>query len=261
MQIDNQSINELLDRRLLQWHEMQEKRTYLGASMIGDECIRKVQLQYLGHEPTITAKQVRTFDIGHRLEDLVIHWLRIAGFYVVTKDEDGKQFGFSTADGKIAGHVDGIIQAFPKELLDPTSRWPAGRATNGCSVTLPRRATNGCSNSLLEVKTMSNKSWNDTVKRGVLVSKPIYYVQVQLYMAYMPGEMQQCLFVALNKDTSELYFEMIAFDAETAQKYSDRAAQIIKASENNELLPCISNDPSFYLCKMCGFRGQCRGSN
>ncbi len=249
MKIDNQSINELLDQRLLQWHAMQDKRKYLGASMIGDECIRKVQLQYLGKDPMITAKQVRTFDIGHHLEDLVIHWLRIAGFYVVTRDEDGKQFGFSTADGKIAGHVDGIIQAFPKELLDPTSRWPAGRATNGCRL------------SLLEVKTMSNKSWNDTAKRGVLVSKPIYYVQTQLYMAYMPGEMQQCLFVALNKDTSELYFEMIAFDAETAQKYSDRAAQIIKASENNELLPCVSNDPSFYLCKMCGFKGQCRGSN
>ena len=233
MQIDNQSINELLDRRLLQWHEMQEKRTYLGASMIGDECIRKVQLQYLGHEPTITAKQVRTFDIGHRLEDLVIHWLRIAGFYVITRDDNDEQFGFSTADGKIAGHVDGIIQAFPKEI-------------------------NGCNHSLLEIKTMNNKNWNDTAKRGVLVSKPIYYAQVQLYMAYMPGEMQQCLFVALNKDTSELYFEMIAFDADAAQKYSDRAAQIIKASEKNELLPCISNDPSFYLCKMCSFGEQCR---
>ena len=55
-------------------------------------------------------------------------------------------------------------------------------------------------------------------------------------MAYMSGEMQQCLFVALNKDTSEMYFEMIVFDADAAQKYSDRAAQIIKASEKNELL-------------------------
>ena len=46
MQIDNQSINALLDQRLLQWHAMQDKRKYLGASMIGDECIRKVQLQF-----------------------------------------------------------------------------------------------------------------------------------------------------------------------------------------------------------------------
>ena len=235
MEIDNQRINELLDQKLLQWHAAQEKRKYLGASMICDECIRKVQLQYLGKDQEITAKQVRTFDIGHRLEDLVIHWLRIAGFYVITRDENGDQFGFSIADGKIAGHVDGIIQAFPKEI-------------------------NGCNHTLVEIKTMCSKSWNDTAKRGVLVSKPIYYAQMQLYMAYMPSEIQQCLFVALNKDTSELYFEMIEFDAETAQKYSDRAAQIVKASEANELLPCVSNDPSFYLCKMCGFMEQCRGA-
>ena len=130
MQIDNQSINELLDQRLLQWHAMQDKRKYLGASMIGDECIRKVQLQYLGKDPTVTAKQVRTFDIGHHLEDLVIHWLRIAGFYVITRDDNDEQYR------KIAGHVDEIIQAFPKELLDATSRCPAGRANNECSVTL-----------------------------------------------------------------------------------------------------------------------------
>ena len=90
MQIDNQSINELLDQRLLQWHAMQDKRKYLGASMIGDECILKVQLQYLGKDPMVTEKQVRTFDIGHRLEDLVIHWLRIAGFYVITRDDNNE---------------------------------------------------------------------------------------------------------------------------------------------------------------------------
>ena len=97
MQIDNQSINELLDQRLLQWHAMQDKRKYLGASMIGDECIRKVQLQYLGKDPMITAKQVRTFDIGHHLEELIIHWLRIAGFYVIRRDDNDEQFDFATA--------------------------------------------------------------------------------------------------------------------------------------------------------------------
>ena len=99
------------------------------------------------------------------------------------------------------------------------------------------------------------KSWNDTQKRGVLVSKPVYYSQVQLYMAYM--NLDRCLFVALNKDTSDLYFEIIPFDPGMAQKYSDRAVQIIKATENNELLPCVSGDSSFFLCKMCGFRDHC----
>ena len=88
-----------------------------------------------------------------------------------------------------------------------------------------------------------------------MLTKPIYYAQVQLYMAYL--ELEQCLFTALNKDSSELYFELIPFDSEAAQKYSDRAVQVIQASENNEQMPCISSDPSFFKCKMCEFRNVC----
>jgi hypothetical protein len=166
------------------------------------------------------------------LEDLIIQWLRIAGFDLKTRNENGEQFGFSVADGKFAGHVDGIILSFPEEFPDKQE-----------------------GSTLLEIKTMNNKSWNDTQKRGVLVSKPVYYSQVQLYMAYM--NLDRCLFIALNKDTSDLYFEIIPFDPGMAQKYSDRAVQIIKATENNELLPCVSGDSSFFLCKMCGFRDHC----
>ncbi len=227
-----QQLNDIVDSKILEQYNTQEKRSYLGASSIGDECIRKVQLQYMQKDQKVSANQTRTFDIGHCLEDLIIQWLKIAGFQLKTRDKNGEQFGFSVADGKFAGHVDGIILSFPGEFPDK----PKGV-------------------SLLEIKTMNHKSWNDTQKRGVLVSKPIYYSQVQLYMAYM--NLDRCLFVALNKDTSDLYFEIIPFDPGMAQKYSDRAVQIIKATENNELLPCVSEDSSFFLCKMCGFRDHC----
>ena len=227
-----QQLNDIVDSKILEQYNTQEKRSYLGASSIGDECIRKVQLQYMHEDQKVSAKQVRTFDIGHCLEDLIIQWLKIAGFQLKTRDKNGEQFGFSVAGGKFAGHVDGIILSFPEEFPDK----PKGP-------------------SLLEIKTMNHKSWNDTQKRGVLVSKPVYYSQVQLYMAYL--ELDRCLFVALNKDTSDLYFEIIPFDPGMAQKYSDRAVQIIKATENNELLPCVSGDSSFFLCKMCGFRDHC----
>ncbi|MDR0581125.1 MAG: hypothetical protein LBG04_03375 [Holosporaceae bacterium] len=110
---------------------------------------------------------------------------------------------------------------------------------------------------LWECKTLNNKSWTDTQKRGVLVSKQIYYAQIQLYMAYLGLDENPCLFTALNKDTSELYHELIAFDVESAQRYSDRAVQIIKASENNEMMPCVSNDSPFYRCKMCSYGQVC----
>jgi hypothetical protein len=225
-----QLINELLDAKFLEQHKKQEKRDYLGASILGDECTRKIQLQYMKHEPDVSAQTLRTFAIGHCLEDLIADWIKLAGFDLQTRNENGEQFGFSAADGKLKGHVDGIIYGGPDFCKYPY---------------------------LWECKTLNNKSWTDTAKRGVLVTKPLYFAQIQLYMAYMSLDENPCLFSALNKDTSELYHELIPFDPEAAQRYSDRAVQIIKASENNELMPCISSDSSFYRCKMCGFRNEC----
>lgn len=227
-----QQLSEILDAKLIARHKSQEKRTYLGASMIGDECARKVQMQFLGKEEEVSAQTLRTFDIGHVLEDLVAQWLMIAGIDLKTRDEKGQQFGFSVASSKIQGHVDGIIVGASATI--PGLKFPA----------------------LWECKTLNESSWKDTAKRGVLVSKPLYYAQIQLYMAYM--NLENCLFTALNKNDSQLYFEWVQFDTEAAQRYSDRAVQIIKASENKEFMPCISRDPSFFKCKMCGFREACQ---
>ncbi|MDR3187121.1 MAG: hypothetical protein LBT63_01675 [Holosporaceae bacterium] len=225
-----QQINDLLDAKLLENHRNQEKRDYLGASIIGGDCLRQIQLQYMQKEQEFSAQTLRTFAIGHCLEDLIADWMILAGFDLRTRDENGEQFGFSTAEGKLKGHVDGIIFGGPDFC-----KYPA----------------------LWECKTLNNKSWNDTAKRGVLVTKSLYFAQVQLYMTYLNLDENPCLFTALNKDTSELYHELIAFDAEAAQRYSDRAVQIIKASENNEMMPCISSDSSFYKCKMCSYRQEC----
>ena len=194
-----QRINEILDAKIIENHKQQKKRDYLGVSSIGDDCLRKVQLQYEGKEAEFSASTLRTFDIGHRLEDLVAEWLRIAGFELKTRNENGEQFGFSTAKGRIKGHVDGKIVDVSEDLkeigLRPQALW--------------------------ECKTLNHKSWQETSKKGLMLTKPLYYAQIQLYMAYL--SLEQCLFTALNKDSSELYFELIPFDSEAAQKYSDRA--------------------------------------
>ena len=232
-----QEINKILDARIIERHKLQKKRDYLGVSSIGDDCLRKVQLQYEGKEAEFSASTLRTFDIGHCLEDLVAEWLRISGFNLKTKNENGEQFGFSTAEGRIKGHVDGKIVDVSEDLKQFFPRLPL----------------------LWECKTLNHKSFQETAKKGLMLTKSLYYAQVQLYMAYL--ELEQCLFTALDKDTSELYFELVPFDSEAAQRYSDRAVQIIKASENGEAVPCISADPSFFKCKMCAFRNECRKGN
>ena len=232
-----QKINEILDAKVIEHRKQEKKHDYLGVSSIGDDCLRKVQLQYEGKEAEFSASTLRTFDIGHCLEDLVAEWLKVAGFNLKTKNENGEQFGFSTAEGRIKGHIDGKIVDVSENLKQLFTRFPI----------------------LWECKTLNNKSWQETAKKGLMLTKTLYYAQIQLYMAYL--ELDQCLFTALNKDSSELYFELVPFDSEAAQKYSDRAVQVIQASENSEQMPCISSDPSFFKCKMCAFRNECRKSN
>ena len=115
-----------------------------------------------------------------------IRWLRAAGFDLRDKGQDGRQFGFSIAGGRIRGHIDGVIVAGP----DVGITWPA----------------------LFEHKSLNAKSWADLVKRGVELSKPIYYAQLQIYMAYM--DLGTALFTALNKDTQALHHEVVGFDAD-----------------------------------------------
>ena len=116
---------------------------------------------------------LRIFDAGHQFETLSIRWLRGAGFDLRTERADGGQFGFEAAGGKLRGHIDGVIVAGP----DVGLRWPA----------------------LWEHKALNTKSWNDLVKRGLALSKPVYFAQVQLYMGYL--DLETALVTALNKDT------------------------------------------------------------
>ena len=108
---------------------------------------------------------------------------------------------------------------------------------------------------LLEHKALNARSWTDLVKRGLRLSKPIYFAQVQLYMAYM--ELEVALFTALNKDTQALHHEVVPFEPAEAQALSDKAVAIMRAADAGELPPRIASAADFYLCRMCPCARRC----
>ena len=113
---------------------------------------------------------------------------------------------------------------------------------------------------------MNAKSWKDTVKNGVAKSKPVYAAQIAIYQAYMEGTVagisrNPALFTAVNKDTAEIYHELVPFDAATAQAASDRAVMILRATENGEVNPRITLDPEYYECRFCSYRQRCWEGN
>lgn len=227
-------VNRYVDAGLYQRYidkRATEDRAYVGMSEFGDRCIRRVYYRYSGApQPPITGEKMRRFEMGHHFETLVCEWLRAAGFIIKTHDSQGNQFEFSTADGKIKGHIDGVIVGGPPV---PRLRYPA----------------------LWENKALMAKYWNEIVKKGVQKAEQKYYAQMIEYMAY--GELPNTLFTALNKDTAEIHHQIIIPNMRDAQKYSDRGVDVVRALEARSCPPRISAHSDFFICKQCEFHDFC----
>ena len=227
----------------LQAKHAAQKRHYLGASGLGAACDRALQYEYW-QTPVDTGKEhsgqtCRRFAAGHVFEQLAIQWLTDAGFTLQTQQDNGEQYGFTSLDGRLQGHIDGIITAAPEDI----------------DLSYPL---------LWEHKALNNKSWRSLAKQGVALAHPVYATQIALYQAYMANTIpceHPALLMATNKETAELYFESVPCNGELAQRSSDRAVKIIQACEANELLPRIARDPAYYLCRCCQWQNHCWKTN
>ena len=219
------TLNAAIDVGLSARQGAERPRTYVSSSGLGRACLRQIQYDFLaipkdeGQE--FAPKTLRIFEAGHRGEDLVAHWLRLAGFDLHTEREDRQQFGFSALDGRFKGHIDGCLMGGPVSMAYPA---------------------------LWETKALGASSWKDTLKRGVAISKPIYAAQIAIYQAYLDLP-NPALFTALNRDTQEIYAELIPFDAALAQRMSDRAVEVVRASDAEEWLPREAAAPTSVVCK------------
>lgn len=229
-------IEALMDAALQAENAQQTKRTYLGASRLGASCERQLQYEF-AHAPIapdkgFSGRILRVFERGHRTEDMVIRWLRMAGFILKTENADGRQMGFSVAGGRLRGHVDGVLLGGPEGFSYPA---------------------------IWENKCLNSKSWKDLVKNKLAVSKPVYAAQLALYQSYLTLYEHPALFTAINADTMEIYAELVPFDAALAQRMSDRGARVIKATEAGDLLPRAFVDSGNYECKFCSWSDRCWG--
>lgn len=228
-------IDALVNEALLAERAAMPARDYLGASRIGEPCARRLCYEMVrtpvDDGARFSARILRVFEAGHRFEEMTIRWLRLAGFDLRTHKRNGEQFGFSVAGGRFRGHIDGVVVGGP----DIGVEYPL----------------------LLEHKALKSSSWQDVIKRGVKASNPIYWAQVQVYMAYLAVEWT--LFVALDKDTQALGYKLVPLDPPAAQTFSDKAVAVIRAVDAGELLPRIADDPDSWFCEFCPYRVRCHG--
>lgn len=198
----------------------QERRDYLGMSLIGHECNRYIWFTFRwAFTEKFSARMIRLFNRGHREEEVMVKELEKIGISCHSFQQE-----FSTADGHIRGHCDGMADGV---IEAPKTRH------------------------LLEFKTMSERYFKEVCKVGVKQAKPIYYGQCQIGM--LGYKLKRALFMAVNKNDDSYYIERIRFDREYAEGLRLKGLSLINTNEP----PIKVYKPTWYLCKFCSARFIC----
>lgn len=205
-------------------------RAHLGASIIGKDCERALWYDFRWATRALHQGRVlRLFETGMREEARLVQNLRATGATVLDVDpETGRQYRVSA----LGGHFGGSLDALGLGLLEDPEHWH-----------------------VLEFKTHSASSFRELLAKGVRISKPMHFSQMQIYMHLMA--LQDALYVGVNKDTDDIYIERVRYDAAIAKGLLDKAKRVIFSPSPPERL---SNDPSWYQCKWCDHREICHSN-
>jgi len=225
----NVALNAAIERAAATTAEL--PRPYLGASSIGDECMRRIQYDWWC-KPELPARTREIFDRGHYFEERARRLLVATGF----KFAPPTALAFSAVGGALRGHADGIVIHGPD--------------LPGAYVVYPF---------LWEHKCVKATSWREIERDGLEKKHSKYLAQVALYQTYLDIT-NPALFTVTNADTCEWLHFFVPFNAERAQLWSDRALNIIEATRAGELLPRAYDDPDRWPCKQCSHRKRCWGS-
>lgn len=227
---------EFIDVTLAEKSMKAEKpRNYLGASLVGNPCERKIWYEYNGvpKSDQIDGKTWRIFGRGHTMETQIVRWLQKVGFEI-TDEEDGKQLGFKNED--IAGHIDGLVTKSPHS-----------------DVSAP------C---ILEIKTVGNNSFKKMESKGIEYSRPEYYAQINLYMHFMGYTENPGMFVVLNSDNMKLYVEMIDYNESVVEDLLNKARKIKETDDVGHLGRMYefykNSFPCFWFSGCCSYWMQCK---
>ncbi|MTH96665.1 oxidoreductase [Roseibium sp. RKSG952] len=212
--------------------KQEPERTYLGISILGEECARKLWYAFRWAQPRedFDGRMLRLFQTGHREEARVIEDLRAAGIDIHDVDQlTGDQWAVSTAGGHVRGHMDGIIFGGVVE------------APKACHV--------------FECKTHSVKSFKKLLLEGVQKSKPLHYAQCQGYM-HLKG-VDRALYVAVEKDTDTIHIERIHYDAAFAIALMAKGERIVFSDHAPAKLHDNPESRAAYACNWCPAKSVC----
>ncbi len=202
-------------------------RSHFGFSNVGETCARKLWFSWKWvHPASFPPRILRLFNRGHLEEARFLAMLVSAGFDVHFETKQGGQFKISDHEGHAGSALDGVVVGIPD--LPPNTP------------------------TLVEMKTHSNKKYNELVRQGVQDGFFKHYVQMQIYMRKY--KLEWALYMAVNKDNDELHCEIIKLDIVIADQYIERAGKILYSDEAPNR---VSDSSGWYECKYCDYNKLC----
>ena len=218
------SLETIIDKLFV---ENGKQRDYIGASAVGNPCLRAIQFYWLNlqgrvEKPVFEPRILRIFDRGNVYEAQIRKWMEMSGF-VFEQDDDKLQF--SDLNDKFKGHVDGVLLDGPLNMGYPV---------------------------LWENKCLNDKNSVKLSNLGLKTAKPGYYAQVQLYMHYL--KLKTCLFTWVSADTMKIYDEVITYDSEFAVDLIDNVALVLDYTDKNKFLP---RNQDKFRCRYCDYAKVC----
>lgn len=213
-----------IPQRIYRYHESkltEWKRPHLGASIIGKDCQREIWYSFRWfRKPQFNGRMLRLFETGQLAEDRICKELEGIGITVHSRQK------YITILPHFSGSIDGIGVGFSE------SKGPH----------------------ILEFKTHNAKSFA-LLDKGVKEAKPQHYVQMQAYMGGLG--IDRAYYIAVNKDTDELYAERVKYDATMYDSIKYKAESIISATASPDR---IEENPARFACRFCDYKNICHGS-
>ena len=222
----------MADRIYAHYEKQNEKPIYLariGASSIGDPCLRSIWLSWRGYDDKkFGGRMLRLFQTGHLQEERIQDDLKNAGFQVWTHQEDGNQFTYTDDTGHFVAKLDGVIKGVIGAEKTPHD---------------------------LEIKTHSAKSYDEVKKKGVEKAKPVHFYQMQAGMMY--SKLTRALYVALCKNDEDYHIERVKPDSAIREEIQRKITTLVNATIPPQ---GVSSDGGAYDCRWCDMKEVCTGA-
>lgn len=207
-------------------------RNHLGASLIGDDCSRKLWYVFRWvHHTRHSGRQQRLFNRGHREEARFIEWLEGIGCKVWFEDENGKQFRISDCKGHFGGSLDAIILLPPEYGIEEPL--------------LGEFKTNG-----------TGAGFNKLGSHGMPIAKPQHFSQTSVYgyKGVQGTKFEWVLYLNINKNDDSIHCELVKLNHKLGEQVIQKAERIIFSDKAPARL---SDNPTYLACTWCDIKDVC----